>query len=56
MSCEFISEMRVNSHSPILEMSLKDVSGVGVSFVLGLSTFVVCVAYPNSVALLPGPF
>ena len=26
MSCEFISEMRVNSHSPILEMSLNDVS------------------------------
>jgi hypothetical protein len=26
MSCEFISEMRVNSHSPILDMSLKEAS------------------------------
>lgn len=29
MSCEFISDISVNSHSPILDMSLNDVSAQG---------------------------
>lgn len=51
INCEFISEIRLNSHSPILEMSLKDVSAQ----VMSDGWTARGKTYPSSVEPLPAP-